>query len=50
MNTSMATVTEYRLDGSIVRYKLTREELALYRCPEVGCRVAIMWIKEPADD
>ena len=39
-----AIVTEYRLDGTVHRFAMTREALRLHM-PAIGARVCVMWVR-----
>jgi hypothetical protein len=43
MNTSVAKVTEYWLDGSVHVYEMTCDELRLH-CPQLGARLTVMFL------
>ena len=39
----MVQVTEYRLDGTVHRCVLTRDQFRLHM-PEIGARVCVIWL------
>lgn len=46
--TRIAEITEFRTDGSVVRYTLTRDALRLLM-PELGARVVVMFVPSDTD-
>jgi hypothetical protein len=42
MNTHIAKITEYWLDGSVHVYEMARDEVRLH-CPQLGARVTVMF-------